>query len=452
MKPGKTDSLLGQGKPPRNKRKNKSLPAAAAVPFPVDDAPASAPTKGSKRKRKSEADDDDVDDTSGLTKSSLDTKRWALEFMNTRGLFKNATVALDCRLFMPPQKPVSCRLQNPARVTQLLEGFSRANLSPAKILFMDTDEDGNTLPNLKWDQMKSASDLQKFFNQKTMEEVIAALGEPWVIGGYHSSAALVKFCIAHPGEIPTRACYMYRLSHIQDDENSRSTKTRMQRMYMAGALSACDNANTKRNEGYDAQSPLALAFLWKNLYDMAGRPFMRPAGKHTKEFVQFRAQCVAQSENLENLLQASATSITPLLKVAVLPDNEEGRGPFHRMFTVLSCFDDNVNPSGLHLHRLEYVVPIPPLTEAERQANKKWKGRSMKFEDLKDIARVPYEDRCKFIDLVYFDKYVLGALGHPEDADVTLTPQVGSITRCVISNSKHVLKYIYKYIHSAGIL
>ena len=76
----------------------------------------------------------------------------------------------------------------------------------------------------------------------------------------------------------------------------------------------------------------------------------------------------------------------------------------------------------------------------------------MKFEDLKDIARVPYEDRCKFIDLVYFDKYVLGALGHPEDADVTLTPQVGSITRCVISNNKHVLIYIYIYIYRHSVM
>ena len=83
-----------------------------------------------------------------------------------------------------------------------------------------------------------------------------------------------------------------------------------------------------------------------------------------KVFVDYRQQCVAGTEHLSKLLENSSTTLTPLLKVATLPD-DGNPSIFSKMSAILSSFDDRKDPSGLELTRLPYVTLVFPLTEDE---------------------------------------------------------------------------------------
>jgi len=240
----------------------------------------------------------------------------------------------------------------------------------------------------------------------------------------------VKFGEKNPDISIDRICYVYRLSEVHDDP---SGCTQDQRMRLARYLSTCDNTTTQATAKYNAQTPLVLMHLWKELYDMNGRPTMRMAGKHTPEFVEFRQQCVAGAEHLANLLEKSSTTLTPLLKVATLPDDDGDPSTFEKMSGILCSMDDRVDPSGLTLIRLPYINLVPPLTEEEEAQGKKWTGRIMKFEDLKEVSRVPYDDRVNFINLVYDEKYAINTrdIGTPPKRPTQMRRTTTLAVRCV---------------------
>jgi len=313
-------------------------------------------------------------------------------------------------------------LLNTNRIQKILAHFNKLVMSPAKLLFIDTNEDGNVMPNLNWRKYSNPAAFTKFFNTSTKEQITEELGEPWVIGGYHSSKALSQYSLSNSDADTLRPTFIYRLSDVTCS-NAPSQTSKLQRMQLARYLSTVDNTSSQETEGYDAQSPLALVYLWKELYDQGGRPFMRSAGKHTPEFALFRQQCVAGAEHLEKLLDTSGiASLTPLLKIATLPSSpgEPEQDTFQKMFKILCTFDDREEASGLPLERFDYIKVVPPLTDREEKA-KRWKGRIMKVEDLKEITRMPYHDRVNFIDLVHDTDYVLHTMGRESEEDVQLS-------------------------------
>jgi len=409
------------------------------------------PSKKSRGKKKAKAEDDASEDeaalTSALTSNTARLKKWAVDFLNDHTFFgKDVSVKLDASKFVAPELPVRVRMLDPNRVDQILKSFNKLNMLPGKILFMDTDEDGNVLPGLQWHTLNSDT-FANFFNKKSVMEITNTLGSPVVIGGYHSSQALVKKASEANSTIdPLRPCFVYRLSQVLDPEQKSET-SRMSRMKLARYLSTCDNSCSQETEGYDAQSPLLLAYLWKELYDQQGRPHMRQVGKHQQEFVDFRNQCVGGVERLENLLKHSnsTTALTPLLKVVTLPStpDQPEMDMFRKMFTILCCFDDRREAAGMPLERLAYVDTQPPLTESEVQAGKKWKGRSMKFEDLKEICRMPYDDRIQFINLVHDDLYVLDTLGYDDERALSTTVSVWHCLFCILIFILHFVSYYY---------
>jgi len=387
-----------------------------------------------RRKQRTEGDDGSEDEklvSVTLSARTASMKTWAVDFLNTGYVF-SSSMPLDVRNFMDPQLPVRVRLLNSKRVEKILTYFNKMVMSPAKLLFIDVGDDGNVLPNLKWRRYTSQASFTTFFNSATQEEIIQDLGEPWVIGGYHSSKALAEYSLTHPETDTLRPTFVFRLSEVACDMASDET-TKLERMQLSRYLSTVDNTSSQETEGYEAQSPLTLVYLWKELYDQVGRPFMRSAGKHTPEFALFRQQCVAGAEHLEKLLDTSGiASLTPLLKVATLPsDPAEDPNTFQKMFRILCSFDDRDEAAGLPLERFHYIKIAPPLSEQEEKAGKKWKGRIMKIEDLKEITRMPYHDRLHFIDLVHDTDYVLESMGRdPEDSE--LSPTVRSICKFLL--------------------
>jgi len=383
----------------------------------------------SKRRRKSRTEGDDGSEdekniAKALTAKTAAMKQWGLEFLNSQSVF-NTSIELNVCNFKDPQLPVRVRLLNPNRIQKILTHFNKLVMSPAKLLFIDTNEDGKVMGNLKWDKYKNQDAFQNFFNSSSQKQIMKELGEPWVIGGYHSSKALAQYSLSNKDTDTLRPTYIYRLSDVTCS-NAPTQTSKMERMQLARYLSTVDNTSSQETEGYEAQSPLALVYLWKELYDEVGRPFMRSAGKHTPEFVLFRQQCVAGAEHLEKLLDTSGiASLTPLLKIATLPtDPDQDPDTFHKMFRILCSFDDREEASGLPLERFLYIKVVPPLTDKDDKG-KRWKGRIMKVEDLKEITRVPYHDRLHFIDLVHDSDYVLQTMGQESDPeDVQLSPTV----------------------------
>jgi len=387
------------------------------------------PVMGSSKRRKSRTEGDDGSEDEKnvaqvLSAKTAAMKQWGLQFLNSHGVFDSA-MPLDVRNFMDPQLPVRVRLFNTNRIQKILAHFNKLVMSPAKLLFIDTDEDGKVMPNLQWRKYSNnQAAFTKFFNSSTIEQISEELGEPWVIGGYHSSKALSQYSLSNSETDTLRPTFIYRLSQVTCNIAPSQT-SKLQRMQLARYLSTVDNTSSQETEGYEAQSPLALVYLWKELYDQGGRPFMRWAGKHTPEFALFRQQCVAGAEHLEKLLDTSGiASLTPLLKIATLPSGpDQDPDTFHKMFKILCSFDDREEASGLPLQRFEYIKVVPPLTDREEKA-KRWKGRIMKVEDLKEITRMPYHDRLHFIDLVHDTDYVLQSMGRESEEDVQLSPTV----------------------------
>jgi hypothetical protein len=112
------------------------------------------------------------------------------------------------------------------------------------------------------------------------------------------------------------------------------------------------------------------------------------------------------------------------------------------MFKILCSFDDREEASGLPLKRFEYIKVVPPLTDREEKA-KRWKGRIMKVEDLKEITRMPYHDRLHFIDLVHDTDYVLQSMGRESEEDVQLSPTVRLYLFLILAMLSSVFSQIF---------
>eukprot|EP00798_Chlamydomonas_sp_ICE-L_P009506 gene9506-biopygen8051 len=108
-----------------------------------------------------------------------------------------------------------------------------------------------------------------------VSDVSAEFGEPWVIGGYHSSKALIDLT---PSGMPLRQCCLYRLSSVPGDTYS-------DKLGNARFLSAQDNVSGQSAEGYESQPFLISTYLWREMYLKASSPPRAEKGHHSMSTV-----------------------------------------------------------------------------------------------------------------------------------------------------------------------
>jgi hypothetical protein len=332
---------------------------------------------------------------------------------------------------MPPQTPIRIRVFDQARINQLVSNFLMTSMSPAKILLIDCDE-RLTPKGLYWkdDSSKPRQELSLLFN--TVRDPAAEFGEPWVIGGYHSSAAFVKVS-ERKKETPFRACDVYRLSDVPG-------ATYAAKLENARWLAVTDNLCSQLNEGYDAQPFLISTHLWRELWDKADRPMRVAKGHQPKPYKDFQMVCVSGDEkHLRQLTGDSSSTLTPRFKLVSLDDDQ-----YNKAFTIMCSMDTRAKIGDLNLKRIDGVeVPVVPDDEEEeeeeeegeavatkKKPKKKAKGeRTCTLEDMKETLRLPSGELHAFLDLVVDGAYVhqFQAWSSKNEDPISFTPSVSLI-------------------------
>ena len=364
---------------------------------------------------------------------------WAKKHLAERQLANAQGVyfSLDPRRFLPPELPVRIRLFDPMRIIALKNVFAPTSMTPAIILFIDIDANLKPLGTL-WKNIDLDSFSTMFNN---VSDVSAEFGEPWVIGGYHSSKALIDLT---PSGMPLRQCCLYRLSSVPGDTYS-------DKLGNARFLSAQDNVSGQSAEGYESQPFLISTYLWREMYLKASSPPRAEKGHHSIEYSAFRFQCVAGDEKLARLYSNEASSLTPRFKIVSLTQDS-----YDRAFLIMSSMDTRTMiGSNITLERLPNVeceVTILPTDrpssdeeeEPEEKAKGKGKGkgkptvtnvRNVTLEDMKDTMRLPPAECDAFLNLVTEHLYVHQVEAFKKQLDsvdsVSFSPKVCEIKQGV---------------------
>eukprot|EP00798_Chlamydomonas_sp_ICE-L_P022670 gene22670-biopygen31332 len=198
------------------------------------------------------------------------------------------------------------------------------------------------------------SRLKQTFN--TISNVKGELGEPWIIGGYHSSQAFIKWAANRPGEIPLRNCFVYGLSQVEG-------ATYNEKLQNARLLSLLDNTSSQSTEGYDSQPFLVSTFLWRELYLKAGCPARTEKGHQSDKYNNFKTLCVTGDEKLTKAVASQGGVTVPRFKVVSLDEES-----YNMAFLIMSSMDDREKIGADHLvERLQNVEPPPPPNDEEEE-------------------------------------------------------------------------------------
>jgi hypothetical protein len=389
-------------------------------------APSGSKTTGGRRKGRGNGKEDSTSKVKDddLVATLTNKLAWASKFLN-EGRLNKRSYELDASRFLPPEVPAKIRVFDEKRIDLIYGKFLPTSMIPAKILLVDVDKDLNKVGKFFTEpEQRSSNDPGVVFNivRNPSEE----FGMPWVIGGYHSSAALVRWS-KERGEKPLRLSHVYRLSDIPGD-------TYEDKMKLARFLAVQDNISGQSTEGYDAQPFLVSTRLWRDMYLKAGSPQRAAKGHQPKLYKDFQLECASGDEKvLKQLTSETASTLTPRFKVVSLDEDH-----YQKAFTIMSSMDTREVIGKDEVVRLPNVVCKEPREEeeeegdeqAEKAAKKAAKcQRTCTVEDMKECMRMPAGDLYAFLDAVADHGYVdaLTAKGS-EDLDkeeVCFTPSVG---------------------------
>jgi len=413
------------------------------VPGPSDDddAPKTAPKKrgrgqpGSQKKTMTKAKRSPAGEKKGDSIGNIEGDLAKAKAFLTDKHF-GGEHSLDCTKFLPPKLPVRIRVLDPVRVDQLLANFLKTTMATGKVLFMDISKDlKNVSPG--WANI-DPSRLEQTFNN--ISNVKGEFGEPWIIGGYHSSQAFIKWAADRPGEIPLRNCFVYRLSEVEG-------ATYDEKLQNARLLSLLDNTSGQSTEGYDSQPFLVSTFLWRELYLQAGCPARTEKGHQSDQYNNFKTLCVTGDEKLTKSVASQGGATVPRFKVVSLDEES-----YKKAFLIMSSMDDREKIGADHLvERLQNVEPPPPPNDEEEEEGddeeaapgshgKRAKGkakdkmRSVLVEDMKETMKLPPGELKFFLKSVTDDLYVheYEAFKIKDEVDnVAFTTAVGSC--CILS-------------------
>lgn len=337
-------------------------------------------SKKKKKKREVASDDETRKQNAAWGKAQLDSN----------GVWGH-TVSLDVRKFQAPQPPANIRRPDLRRITQLASNFSEGQLTPAKLLLVDVHpKTGRLLTSLKWGREQDDEEgFKKLFNQKSVKEISKAYGEPWVIGGYHSSQAQQRKHEEDNNVSVKRHTVVFRASQLLRPGETLEQIGYMGVLSNARHLATADNTLRQNNENYDSQPLLTLVQLWNDLWKVMGSPVASIKGKHSDAYNAFKENAIAGVERLASL--KNDNTLSPIFKFCTLPDNL-----LEKAITLICSMDMTVEAN----QRLPYVQCSP-----DKKLSAKLGPATL--EDIRAVSRYPLDDLHHFIKIAHDDEYVV---------------------------------------------
>jgi hypothetical protein len=354
---------------------------------PVDQVP-------SQRRRKKQKEDHEKDE---VEKYFFTEYAKASTALTTQSVFQTTLPSLDVSKFYDPEPPVKIRAFDSGRIETLYNTFCPSSMTPAKLLFLDT----NLPEDNAWKSHTEVNYFAQGFNSTAREDIPKRWGMPVVMGGYHSSKAFIKYQREHhPGKPPLRPTMVYRLSQLPG-------VTDHDKLQLARIMATVDNSAGQATQNYDSQPLIVLTHLWRDIYLRHNRPVRRQLHL-TDEWRAFENECCIGSETMyAQLSHANGRSnLIPRWRIASLPDDL-----YDKMFTIIGSMDSRESIDEVTVSRFEYVETSTG-------------NKVATVEDVKDTMRLPDADMQNFILMVHDDDLVLSV--YPpggEEEDIKYTPK-----------------------------
>lgn len=167
-------------------------------------------------------------------------------------------VRLDVNRFQDPPASFKVKAFDPSRTEGIAKAILPSTMSPAKLVIVDeTEEQQAELTKLVADPAK----FERYFNTSSISEISALIGAPCIIGGYHSSKALI-LTAADPKvnkemdpDWCLRSTRVYRFSEIEVDPDIPASDAIKYRNRVVMAMAELDNSSNQASNAFKVPGP-----------------------------------------------------------------------------------------------------------------------------------------------------------------------------------------------------
>jgi hypothetical protein len=175
-------------------------------------------------------------------------------------LAKFTQLELDVRKFKDPIPDFKVKAFDTARTQGIANAITPWSMAPAMLLMLDlTASQQGALTEL----LADPPTFQAFFNNSSIQEIEEKVGAPCVIGGYHSSKALIltsedpKFNPDMDATWCFRTTRLHRFSQIAVDPAIPFADTYKYKGRVVMAMAEQDNSSSQKSNAYTPPGPAA---------------------------------------------------------------------------------------------------------------------------------------------------------------------------------------------------